>query len=63
MMLQVVWSLEHHHPDRWRIEMPEDLSALQAQVKKLESRLAICYVALMFCGAALLGFVIHDLHP
>jgi hypothetical protein len=43
--------------------MPEDLSALQAQVKKLESRLAICYVALMFCGAALLGFVIHDLHP
>jgi hypothetical protein len=25
MMLQVVWSLEHHHPDRWRIEMRSNL--------------------------------------
>jgi hypothetical protein len=39
--------------------MPEESAA---RLKKLEERLAICYVVLMFCGAALLGVVIHELN-
>lgn len=32
------------------------------RLKKLEERLAMCYVALMFCAAAIVGFVIHELN-
>jgi len=50
--------LERHHPDRWRIEM----SATVPPRLTTETKLALCYVALMVCAAIIVGLVIHDLN-